>query len=591
MAADQRQRQTAIDWASRGVEAIKTGAFARGRDLMLEAVRADRKNPFYRFDIALAHQGLGDIVEAVTELNAALVLKPDFDDASRRLGVLLGQYQLPDPGILDTFALRSALKAPNADHQALAEAAIARLIAAGHLGRVLKDAAARGEGTIAREMLHKRTDDLLRDDLFLAALSGGVIRQWPVEKLLTALRKTLLLDLPAERFEDKAMFAFALALARHGAASDYAWAESPAETAAIDAPGTGSQRPALLLQLLYRPLTDALGTANPAAAVASVRVKALRDYIAEVQSAAEAEALGAARFSAVPLAGRASEGQASVRGLYERAPYPRYASLTLPRPGSALPALRQVFAPAPLPMLETGFDVLVAGCGTGRHAIQAALGYGEKARVRAIDVSARSLAYAAGMARRFGVNGITFERADLTRLDPEVRTYDIIECVGVLHHLEDPFAGWKSLLGVLKPGGLMLVGLYSAVSRKDILELRKAKDYPGTECSDGEARAFRAGLLSRDSAIAASRDAYTLGEFRDLVLHPLERPLTIPEIAAFLKREGLSFRGFLLPGEVHRDFAGTNPGEAASRDLSLWEAYEAKNPRTFDGMYRFWSGR
>ncbi len=33
------------------------------------------------------------------------------------------------------------------------------------------------------------------------------------------------------------------------------------------------------------------------------------------------------------------------------------------------------------------------------------------------------------------------------------RQFDLIECVGVLHHLGDPLAGWRVLVSLLKPGG------------------------------------------------------------------------------------------------------------------------------------------
>ena len=51
--------------------------------------------------------------------------------------------------------------------------------------------------------------------------------------------------------------------------------------------------------------------------------------------------------------------------------------------------------------------------------------------------------------------------------------FDIIESIGVLHHLEDPMAGWTVLSEILKPGGLMLVGLYSKLGRNSVAEMQK----------------------------------------------------------------------------------------------------------------------
>ncbi|MGI9383907.1 MAG: tetratricopeptide repeat protein, partial [Methyloligellaceae bacterium] len=85
----------------------------------------------------------------------------------------------------------------------------------------------------------------------------------------------------------------------------------------------------------------------------------------------------------------------TVRAQYEENPYPRWNSLSVgePRPYTEQilwfiaphrPALEQT-SPAP--------DVLVAGCGTGRHPITTALGY-LHSNVLAVDLSRTSLAFA-----------------------------------------------------------------------------------------------------------------------------------------------------------------------------------------------------
>ncbi len=157
MAADSRQRQGAIEWATRGVEAVRAGDFASGRNHLQQAIRADKRNPYYRFDLALAQQALGEIEAAIVELCAAIRLKPEFDDASRRLAMLLERYQLPNPAILDPFALRSAMAAPNADHQALAEAGLTLAMQTGSLAAAMSGLTARGPLAVAREMLAKAT--------------------------------------------------------------------------------------------------------------------------------------------------------------------------------------------------------------------------------------------------------------------------------------------------------------------------------------------------------------------------------------------------------------------------------------------------
>ena len=52
------------------------------------------------------------------------------------------------------------------------------------------------------------------------------------------------------------------------------------------------------------------------------------------------------------------------------------------------------------------------------------------------------------------------------------RTDTCSESVGVLHHLGDPLAGWRVLVDLLRPEGLMRIGLYSETARQDIISGR-----------------------------------------------------------------------------------------------------------------------
>ena len=52
------------------------------------------------------------------------------------------------------------------------------------------------------------------------------------------------------------------------------------------------------------------------------------------------------------------------------------------------------------------------------------------------------------------------------------RDFDFIDASGVLHHLADPWAGWRMLLSLLRPGGVMQVGLYSELARQNVVAAR-----------------------------------------------------------------------------------------------------------------------
>jgi SAM-dependent methyltransferase len=106
-----------------------------------------------------------------------------------------------------------------------------------------------------------------------------------------------------------------------------------------------------------------------------------------------------------------------------------------------------------------GKRVLDAGCGTGRHAYLAAR-FGAR-EVVALDLSS---AVEAAQVNLAALDNVHVVQGDLLRLP--LRTadsgggFDLIYSIGVLHHLPDPHAGFRSLLPYLRPGGTIAVWLY-----------------------------------------------------------------------------------------------------------------------------------
>jgi SAM-dependent methyltransferase len=106
-----------------------------------------------------------------------------------------------------------------------------------------------------------------------------------------------------------------------------------------------------------------------------------------------------------------------------------------------------------------GKRVLDAGCGTGRHAFFAAQ-YG------ASEVVGLDLSEAVETARRILS---PFENTEVVQGDllrPPLRTaakgggFDFVYSIGVLHHLPDPYEGFRSLLRFVRPGGTIAVWVY-----------------------------------------------------------------------------------------------------------------------------------
>ncbi len=279
----------------------------------------------------------------------------------------------------------------------------------------------------------------------------------------------------------------------------------------------------------------------------------------------------------------------SVQRQYEENPYPKW--VKLPHCAAASPGLHpSLEAALGAAFGERGdIDILVAGCGTGQESIELARRF-PRAKVLAIDLSLASLAYAERKAHELAVANLEHAQADIMSLGSFDRRFDLVSSVGVLHHLERPLAGWRHLAALLRPGGLMLVGLYSERGREDVVAARKLIAERGYGSSAEDIRRCRQELMSSgDHADLALRgDFFGTSECRDLLFHVQEHRYRLPGVGEMLRELGLEFLGFGLDSPVLDRFRRRFPEGGSERDLDRWDAFEAENPRTFSGMYVFW---
>ncbi len=217
-------------------------------------------------------------------------------------------------------------------------------------------------------------------------------------------------------------------------------------------------------------------------------------------------------------------------------------------------------------------------------------------QVTAIDLSRRSLAYAQRKTEELGLSHITYAQADILELGSWKQTFDAIECAGVLHHLQDPLKGLDILLSLLKPGGTMMIGLYSEIAREGIVKARAEIAARGLRGSTSDIRAFRQEILANpDSDLSRELlwrgDFYTVSACRDMIFHVQEHRFTLPQIKQILADRHLKFIAFNADSQKTKGFQETYPRHEDLTNLDLWHQYETKNPRTFANMYQFWVGK
>jgi 2-polyprenyl-3-methyl-5-hydroxy-6-metoxy-1,4-benzoquinol methylase/Flp pilus assembly protein TadD len=520
--------------------------------LLNQALELDRTDAAAHDNIAIAYQALGRRDEAVAHFTHAMALG------------------LRDPEIL--VKQSAAVTAPL---RRLADAWPRQLRLAELLG-------ADGAGAMAREAM------------LLALLQSKVVHDLELERLLTAIRRGLLqhaIEADRQRLDDDSL-EFFCALAQQCFLNAYVFALGDIERTHVQqvedrivaALGAGAAIAPLDLTVAasYLPLHRLPGAS-------SLLVHAWPDAIERLLTQQIREPLEeeADRKDIAVLTPIDDAVSLQVQNQYEESPYPRWTAIPQIEPTTVVHFLRDRLNIVPLswPQSTVGVDILIAGCGTGSHSIDSALRF-PKARILAIDISRASLAYARRKSRALGLTNIEYGQADILKLAALGRRFDVIETVGVLHHLADPAKGWQVLLSLLRPHGLMLVGLYSAAARQSLTTARAFIAERGYRATD--IRACRKELIQR-FGMPPFRDFSSTSGCRDLLFNVMEHQFTIPQIKEFLDENRLMFLGFeQLPPDVLRQFQQQFPEAGALRDLGSWHAFEQMNPLTFGNMYFFW---
>jgi SAM-dependent methyltransferase len=254
-----------------------------------------------------------------------------------------------------------------------------------------------------------------------------------------------------------------------------------------------------------------------------------------------------------------------VAGFYTRHPFPGKRrtdadGLLLMRCVASLLANRRYRLGSRRPRL------LDAGCGTGNASVALARTF-PALNVHGMDICARSLEMARAAAQEAKVGNTCFTTGDLLAGPPPGRPYDIVVCMGVLHHTADMARALVNLAAGLAADGRLLLWVYGRHGRylhdlnRRLLEmLLTAGDTPDARVSLARAFAletgdgaplqdlygFVPGVHEREQVVL--QDAWIADQF----LHVNERAVDLPELLDLLDGAGLVLEEWLGAGDVRR---------------------------------------
>ena len=534
---------------------------------------------------------LGKLGEAIEAYNNALLLKPDSVEAFKNIGIALRlvEFAAPHPELHKSIGLLLDQK-KSVRPKEIAKAVISLLKFEPNLQKHLAMLNVREKQHSLLETIVELSDM----PLLLKLMSICPLADLELEALLKEIRAKILLEFNIVDNNPK-ILEFQKALSLQCFTNDYIYRQSADETKAIDvleakvknslALGQQPSLQAILCLASYKALYEYTWHQSiaPSKTLDTVFTRQIREPRLESNLK-----------NNIPILEEITDDiSVKVRDQYETHPYPRWVNLSLPINSEPI---SDIVAQSRIKLFDNEINkiktpnILVAGCGTGQHSIATAAKF-KNSSVLAIDLSLSSLAYAKRKTEDLNINNIEYMHADILKLDKLKKQFDIVESAGVLHHMKNPIAGWKALVNCLRDGGLMQIGLYSALARQHITEMRRETLELELGSSDVEMKLFRSNVinsgLSHHNLVLNSPDFYSLSTLRDLLFHTQEHQFTIPQIKKCLNELNLKFCGF-EDETIVKKFKASNSGEFDVYNLDNWQIYEEANPRTFAGMYQFW---
>ena len=612
-----------------GTLSIQIKNFERAKKLLNKAIGIQPNNANVNNNLGIVNNELEDYQKAINYFQKAIKIQPDHADAHNNLGTLfkvLGEHQKAiscyqnaikiNPnnisiinGLSDLFELipldnitktnSTSLKElflflfrrNNINHTDIFHNAKLLLFIGENDNQVRQIV-----NSDSLLLKNKIIQNLSKEELFLLMLQKSLMTDIFLEKLLTKLRYELLFTLvDSNQNILKGYFDFIVSLAEQCLLNEYVYVQSKKEINHVNQLKNkivnNKEINELEMAILgcYIPLYTSKNITNKLLDYKSKNIlfndlitMQIKEPLKEIKLVNSIKSFDKI-FDSVSK---------KVREQYEEHPYPRWRYTYKNLPSNFLFQLNNEIKPNKIEYSNkfVNPNVLIAGCGTGKH-----IAIAEKylnANILGVDLSLASLAYAKRKTEELGFKNIEFLHADILQLKNLNRKFDVIECVGTLHHMKDPLTGLKVLLDLLEPHGFLKLGLYSEISRQHIVKARefiKKKKFKNTiedirNCRESIVNEKEDPLLQK---VFHNNDFYSTSSVRDLMFHVNEHRFTIPEISKMLKNLNLEFLGFMNPF-IKTKFSKFFPNDKKNISLDNWNQFEISNPDTFSNMYQFW---
>jgi SAM-dependent methyltransferase len=233
-----------------------------------------------------------------------------------------------------------------------------------------------------------------------------------------------------------------------------------------------------------------------------------------------------------------------------------------------------------------GLDILVAGCGANQAAYFAFKN--PSAKVVAIDVSQPSLDHLQYLKDKHSLQNLEPHLLPIEELSALGLDFDLVVCVGVLHHLADPAEGMRALAGCLRLDGVVSVMLYAKYGRIGVDMLASVFRDLGMGQDDASVQLVKdtIPLLAPDHPVRTyvknSPDLDESTGVVDTFLHGRQRCYTVTDCIDLVTSAGLVFQEWLFKSLYYPQDILALPDRLKSAindlpDVEIWSLMERIN--------------
>ncbi len=570
--------------------------FINAKRLFEKIIKIQPNNALAYNSLGMISLELNDYLTALQSYKNAIILNPKLSNTRNNLCILLSSMNFTQLSKKDHQELKNLFillfKRNDVDHTDIFRNAKKVLFYEINYDEILKTKSK--VSLLKNQNIHK----IISDDLFLLMIQKSIICDADLEKMLIKVRKEILNESINEKNDLSKIFNFILSLAEQCFLNEYVFFQTEDEEKKIRSLLKKIEKSKKINELDI----SILGCYIPLSQTEKIKKKLIKyksnnllfnDLIKiQLKEINKEKEIKKTIGNLKTITDKVSQ---KVKNQYEKNPYPRW-RYTYPNIKTHFTnRFENQIRPNLIKYSKidkfNSPNVLIAGCGTGRHLF--IVNNYSNANILGIDLSLSSLAYAKRKTDEAGIKNIKFLQADILDLKKLKKKFDIIECIGVLHHMKEPTSGLKILIDLLEPHGVLKLGLYSRIARKHVYQVRNFIKKNNFKSNIYDIRQCRKKILSSNNndeffrKISFRNDFYSTSTVRDLIFHEQEHSFTILEISQILKKFELEFLGF-SDSFIKSKYSKIYSSDKKNVNLENWDKYESSNPNTFIGMYNFW---